>query len=238
MKNDLNTGIWQDNIWCPINIILLCSSDVPFNAATATTNATATIAATLIWLLHLCPPPFCPFPLVVLSAARPLFITPIYCCHHCRRRHSCHLNLIVASVSLSLFPATLPPPCCHPSPPLNPTAAIQRPHLMPPLKAVFVVHCHHLPHHQLPPSNTAAGSASGCCWWWSPAPAGREQQLRSREMLGWGSGGCWQLMVAFWRPLASPPACHHAFLCPLHWWLLSHHPIAVIFGTEEVNHRS
>ncbi len=28
MKNDLTTGIWQDNIWCPINIILLCTADV------------------------------------------------------------------------------------------------------------------------------------------------------------------------------------------------------------------
>jgi hypothetical protein len=27
MKNDLTTGTWQDNIWCPINIILLCTSD-------------------------------------------------------------------------------------------------------------------------------------------------------------------------------------------------------------------
>ncbi len=28
MKNDLTTGTWQDDIWCPINIILLCTSDV------------------------------------------------------------------------------------------------------------------------------------------------------------------------------------------------------------------
>jgi hypothetical protein len=28
MKNDLTTRIWQDDIWCPINIILLCTSDV------------------------------------------------------------------------------------------------------------------------------------------------------------------------------------------------------------------
>ncbi len=27
MKNDLTTGTWQDDIWCPINIILLCTSD-------------------------------------------------------------------------------------------------------------------------------------------------------------------------------------------------------------------
>ncbi len=27
MKNDLSTGTRQDNIWCPINIILLCTSD-------------------------------------------------------------------------------------------------------------------------------------------------------------------------------------------------------------------
>ncbi len=27
MKNDLTTGIWQDNIWHPIIIILLCTSD-------------------------------------------------------------------------------------------------------------------------------------------------------------------------------------------------------------------
>ncbi len=29
MKNDLTTGTWQDNIWCPIIIILLCTSIVP-----------------------------------------------------------------------------------------------------------------------------------------------------------------------------------------------------------------
>ncbi len=28
MKYDLTTGTWQDNIWCSINIILLCTSDV------------------------------------------------------------------------------------------------------------------------------------------------------------------------------------------------------------------
>ncbi len=28
MKNDLTTGTWQDKIWCPINIILFCTSDV------------------------------------------------------------------------------------------------------------------------------------------------------------------------------------------------------------------
>ncbi len=28
MKNDLTTGTWQDDTWCPINIILLCASDV------------------------------------------------------------------------------------------------------------------------------------------------------------------------------------------------------------------
>ncbi len=27
MKNDLTTGTWQDNIWCPINIIFFCTSD-------------------------------------------------------------------------------------------------------------------------------------------------------------------------------------------------------------------
>ncbi len=27
MKNDLTTGTWQDDIWCPIFIILLCTSD-------------------------------------------------------------------------------------------------------------------------------------------------------------------------------------------------------------------
>ncbi len=27
MKNDLTTGTWQDNIWCPIIIILFCTSD-------------------------------------------------------------------------------------------------------------------------------------------------------------------------------------------------------------------
>ncbi len=28
MKNDLTTGTWQDDIWCPIIIILFCTSDV------------------------------------------------------------------------------------------------------------------------------------------------------------------------------------------------------------------
>ncbi len=28
MKNDLTTGTWQDDIWCPIFIILFCTSDV------------------------------------------------------------------------------------------------------------------------------------------------------------------------------------------------------------------
>ncbi len=28
MKNDLTNGTWQDDMWCPINIILLCTSDV------------------------------------------------------------------------------------------------------------------------------------------------------------------------------------------------------------------
>ncbi len=27
MKNDLTTGTWQDDIWCPIIIILFCTSD-------------------------------------------------------------------------------------------------------------------------------------------------------------------------------------------------------------------
>jgi hypothetical protein len=27
MKNDLTTGTWQDDVWCPIIIILLCTSD-------------------------------------------------------------------------------------------------------------------------------------------------------------------------------------------------------------------
>ena len=27
MENDLTTGTWQDNIRCPINIILFCTSD-------------------------------------------------------------------------------------------------------------------------------------------------------------------------------------------------------------------
>ncbi len=30
MKNDLTTRTWQDNIWCPINIILFCTSDVTY----------------------------------------------------------------------------------------------------------------------------------------------------------------------------------------------------------------
>ncbi len=28
MKNDLTTGAWQYNIWCPINITLFCTSHV------------------------------------------------------------------------------------------------------------------------------------------------------------------------------------------------------------------
>ncbi len=31
MKNDLTTGTWQDNIWCPIIIISFCTSDVQHN---------------------------------------------------------------------------------------------------------------------------------------------------------------------------------------------------------------
>ncbi len=31
MKNDQTTGTWQDNIWCPIIIILFCTSDVVFD---------------------------------------------------------------------------------------------------------------------------------------------------------------------------------------------------------------
>jgi hypothetical protein len=31
MKNDQTTGTWQDDIWCPIIIILLCTFDVPWN---------------------------------------------------------------------------------------------------------------------------------------------------------------------------------------------------------------
>jgi hypothetical protein len=27
MKNDLTTGTWQDDIWCPIIIVLFCTSD-------------------------------------------------------------------------------------------------------------------------------------------------------------------------------------------------------------------
>ncbi len=27
MKSDLTTGTWQDDIWCPIIIILFCTSD-------------------------------------------------------------------------------------------------------------------------------------------------------------------------------------------------------------------
>ncbi len=30
MKNDLTTGTWQDDISCPINIILFCTSDVNY----------------------------------------------------------------------------------------------------------------------------------------------------------------------------------------------------------------
>ncbi len=33
MKNDLTTGTWQDDIWCPIIIILLCTSDVICDSA-------------------------------------------------------------------------------------------------------------------------------------------------------------------------------------------------------------
>ncbi len=28
IKNDLTTGTWKGDIWCPINIILFCTSDV------------------------------------------------------------------------------------------------------------------------------------------------------------------------------------------------------------------
>ncbi len=57
MKNDLTTGTWQDDIWCPIFIILFCTSDVLFLLASRKqpscqlsgwlAPATDTIAATL-----------------------------------------------------------------------------------------------------------------------------------------------------------------------------------------------
>ncbi len=31
MKNDLTTGTWQDDIWCPVIIISFCTSDVAPN---------------------------------------------------------------------------------------------------------------------------------------------------------------------------------------------------------------
>ncbi len=40
MKNDLTTGTWQDNIWCPINIILLCTSDDVITLTAAATTKT------------------------------------------------------------------------------------------------------------------------------------------------------------------------------------------------------
>ncbi len=40
MKNDLTTGSWQDNISCPINIILLCTSDVEECGQTKVANRT------------------------------------------------------------------------------------------------------------------------------------------------------------------------------------------------------
>ncbi len=33
MKNDLTTGTWQDDIWCPIIIILFCTYDAPLHCA-------------------------------------------------------------------------------------------------------------------------------------------------------------------------------------------------------------
>ncbi len=38
MKNDLTTGTWQDDIWCPIIIILLCTSDVGCGGYSTTLN--------------------------------------------------------------------------------------------------------------------------------------------------------------------------------------------------------
>ncbi len=40
MKNDLTTGTWQDNIWCPINIILLCTSDAHWQSYNKTSTPT------------------------------------------------------------------------------------------------------------------------------------------------------------------------------------------------------
>ena len=46
MKNDLTTGTWQDNIRCPINIILFCTSDVPYIAVVVWQTTTPTTATT------------------------------------------------------------------------------------------------------------------------------------------------------------------------------------------------
>jgi hypothetical protein len=46
MKNDLTTGTWQDDIGCPINIILLCTSDV------ATDNVIAKLFGTVNTFHH------------------------------------------------------------------------------------------------------------------------------------------------------------------------------------------
>ncbi len=40
MKNDLTAGTWQDDIWCPIIIILFCTSDVLARSANGTRNGT------------------------------------------------------------------------------------------------------------------------------------------------------------------------------------------------------
>ncbi len=68
MKNDLATGTWQDDIWCPINIILLCTSDESIrhksNVSHCSTpswhiNVTAGLGAiSLPWLLPVQSPCF------------------------------------------------------------------------------------------------------------------------------------------------------------------------------------
>ncbi len=51
MKNDLTTGTWQDDAWCPINIILLCTSDGAFCVGSMSSNTASSIAGSLLWKL-------------------------------------------------------------------------------------------------------------------------------------------------------------------------------------------
>ncbi len=49
MKHDLTNGTWQDDIWCPIIIILLCTSDVQVMSARRMKKLSLVMVAVGIW---------------------------------------------------------------------------------------------------------------------------------------------------------------------------------------------